>query len=266
MIKIKDLTVRNFMSVGNQTQAVDFDKQQLTLVLGENLDQGGDDTGSRNGTGKTTIINALSYALYGNALTNIKRNNLINKTNSKGMLVTLSFEKDNLQYRIERGRSPNILKFYINNEEQVDIDESQGDSRKTQESIDTLLGMSHNMFKHVVALNTYTEPFLSMRVNDQRDIIEQLLGITILSEKADILKEDIKVTKDKLSQETMRINALQTANEKIDETIVSLQSKQKAWLSKRTTDVIKLKEAIDEFEHLDIEKELKAHEQLTKLD
>ena len=263
MIKIKDLTVRNFMSVGNQTQAVDFDKQQLTLVLGENLDQGGDDSGSRNGTGKTTIINALSYALYGTALTNIRKNNLINKTNSKGMLVRLSFEKDNLQYRIERGRSPNLLKFYINNEEQVDIDESQGDSRKTQESIDHLLGMSHDMFKHIVALNTYTEPFLSMRTNDQRAIIEQLLGITILSEKADVLKEDIKVTKDDLSQETMRINALQTANEKIDETIVSLQSKQKAWLGKRTTDVIKLKEAIEELEHLDIEKELELHEKLT---
>ena len=108
MIKIKSLTVKNFMSVGNQTQAVDFDKQQLTLVLGENLDQGGDDSGSRNGTGKTTIVNALSYALYGLALTNIKRNNLINKTNNKGMLVTLSFEKDGREYKIERGRGPNI--------------------------------------------------------------------------------------------------------------------------------------------------------------
>jgi DNA repair exonuclease SbcCD ATPase subunit len=71
MIKIKDLTVRNFMSVGNITQAVDFDREKLTLVLGENLDQGGDDNGSRNGTGKTSIINALSYALYGQALTKI---------------------------------------------------------------------------------------------------------------------------------------------------------------------------------------------------
>ncbi len=70
MIKIKDLTVKNFMSVGNVSQGVDFDQQSLTLVLGENLDQGGDDSGSRNGTGKTTIINALSYALYGQALTN----------------------------------------------------------------------------------------------------------------------------------------------------------------------------------------------------
>ena len=82
MIKIKNITVKNFMSVGNTTQAVDFNKQQLTLVLGENLDQGGDDSGSRNGTGKTTIINALSYALYGQALTNIRRDNLVNKTNN----------------------------------------------------------------------------------------------------------------------------------------------------------------------------------------
>ena len=82
MIKIKNLTVRNFMSVGNQTQAIDFDKGQLTLVLGENLDLGGDDSGARNGTGKTTIINGLSYAIYGQALTNIKRDNLINKINS----------------------------------------------------------------------------------------------------------------------------------------------------------------------------------------
>ena len=109
MIKVKDLTVKNFMSVGNQTQAVDFNRERLTLVLGENLDQGGDDSGSRNGTGKTTIINALSYALYGTALTNIKRNNLINKTNSKGMVVSLDFEKDGINYRIERGRSPTFL-------------------------------------------------------------------------------------------------------------------------------------------------------------
>ena len=92
------------MSVGNQTQAVDFEKEQLTLVLGENLDQGGDDSGSRNGTGKTTIVNGLSYALFGNALTNIKKDNLINKINGKNMLVTLTFEKDGNQYRIERGR------------------------------------------------------------------------------------------------------------------------------------------------------------------
>ena len=262
MIRIKDLTVKNFMSVGNQTQAVNFNQDKLTLVLGENLDQGGDDSGSRNGTGKTTIINALSYALYGTALTNIKRNNLINKTNSKGMVVSLDFEKDGNQYRIERGRSPTFFKFFINNQEQIE-DESQGDSRKTQEYLNDLLGMSHDMFKHIVALNTYSEPFLSMRTNDQRAIIEQLLGITILSEKADNLKEQIRNTKDAITQETLKIDAINTANSKIETTITSLQSNQKAWLSKRTTDIVKLKDAIDELEHLDIEKELDLHDQLS---
>ena len=263
MIRIKDLTVKNFMSVGNQTQAVDFDREQLTLVLGENLDQGGDDSGSRNGTGKTTIINALSYALYGTALTNIKRNNLINKTNSKGMLVTLHFEKNGVDYRIERGRSPNILKFYINDQEQELIDESQGDSRKTQEDINELLGMSHDMFKHIVALNTYSEPFLSMRQNDQRAIIEQLLGITILSEKAELLKEQVRQTKDLITEETLKIEAIQTANSKIESTIESLVSRQRAWVIKQKQDCEKLESAIDELEKLDINAELDAHEKLS---
>ena len=128
MIKIKNLTVKNFMSVGNQTQGVDFDNQRLTLVLGENLDQGGDDAGSRNGTGKTTLINALSYGLFGEALTKIRRENLVNKTNNKNMLVTLTFEKDGVKYRIERGRRPNTLRYFINDSEQEITDESQGDS------------------------------------------------------------------------------------------------------------------------------------------
>jgi DNA repair exonuclease SbcCD ATPase subunit len=262
MIKIKDLTVKNFMSVGNQTQAVDFNREQLTLVLGENLDQGGDDSGSRNGTGKTTIINALSYALYGQALTNIKRNNLINKTNSKGMLVTLHFEKNGVDYRIERGRSPNVLKFFIDEHEQELTDESQGDSRKTQESINDLLGMSHDMFKHVVALNTYSEPFLSMRQNDQRAIIEQLLGITLLSEKADLLKDEVKRTKDAITEETLKIEAIQTANSKIESTIESLISRQRAWRTSQQSAVEKLEKNIQELEQLDIDTELDLHEKL----
>jgi len=90
-----------------------------------------------------------------------------------------------------------------------------------------------------------------------------LLGITILSEKADNLKEQVKQTKDAITQETLKIEAIQNANSKIEATITSLQSNQKAWLSKRTTDTIKLSEAIDELEHLDIEKELDSHEKLT---
>jgi len=263
-IKIKDLTVKNFMSVGNQTQAVNFAQQNLTLVLGENLDQGGDDSGSRNGTGKTTIVNALSYALFGNALTNIKKDNLINKINTKGMLVTLAFEKDGVDYRIERGRKPNVLQFFVNDQEQetVETDDAQGDVRETQRDLDDLIGMSHDMFKHVVALNTYTEPFLSMRANDQRVIIEQLLGITILSEKAEALKEQVKLTRDLITQETANIEASKKSNEKIQHSIDGLLTRQSAWNTQHTQEIEKIARAIVELESVDIDAELAKHGEL----
>ena len=260
MIQIKDLTVKNFMSVGNATQAINFDRQDLTLVLGENLDLGGD--GSRNGTGKTTIINALSYALYGEALTNIRRDNLINKTNSKGMMVSLDFCIGEQCYRIERGRKPNVLKFYINDSEQLAEDYAQGDSRETQGAILKLLCMSHTMFKHLVALNTYTEPFLSLKQNDQREIIEQLLGITQLSERADKIKELSKQTRDDIKQEEMTIKALQTANDKIGEQIQALKRRQTLWINKKAEDVKKFETAINDLAHVDIEAELFAHAEL----
>ena len=262
---IKNLTVRNFMSVGNQTQAVDFEKQALTLVLGSNLDLGGDDTGSRNGTGKTTIINALSYALYGQALTNIRKENLINKTNGKAMLVTVEFEKGGVNYRIERGRKPNVLKLFVNDNQlktEESEDDSQGDSRETQKAIEQMLEMSHTMFKHLVALNTYTEPFLSMKAADQREVIEQLLGITLLSEKAEALKAQIKETKDSIQVEEFRINGVKTANENVQKSIDSLEIKSSAWETKKTADIENIGRAMMRLETVNIEAELVAHTQL----
>jgi DNA repair exonuclease SbcCD ATPase subunit len=267
-MKIKELTVKNFMSVGNQTQAVNFAQENLTLVLGENLDQGGDDNGSRNGTGKTTIVNALSFALFGNALTNIKKDNLINKINNKNMLVTLAFEKDGIDYRVERGRKPSIMKFYVNNEEQgaEESDDAQGDMRETQKDLDELLGMSHDMFKHIIALNTYTEPFLSMKAADQRAIIEQLLGVTLLSEKAEALKELIRQTKDDIFQESADIEAAKKSNDKIQQSIDALAVRQNAWNTQHDTDLEKIGRAIIELENVDIDKELESHAKLKVYD
>ena len=248
------------MSVGNSTQAIDFDRKDLTLVLGENLDLGGDDTGARNGTGKTTIINALSYSLFGNALTNIKKDNLINKTNGKNMLVTVEFECDGIDYKIERGRKPNTMAFYIGNQEQDITDESQGDSRETQAQIERLLSMSHDMFKHIVALNTYTEPFLALRANEQRAIIEQLLGITMLSEKADKLKELGKQTKDAITSEEFRIKAVTDANVRIQEQIEALKRRQTMWNNKHDEEIDKTHDAIEELQKIDIQAEIQAHQ------
>ena len=257
MIQIKNLTVKNFMSVGNSTQAIDFDRRDLTLVLGENLDLGGD--GSRNGTGKTTIINALSYALYGVALSNIRKDNLVNKTNGKNMLVSLDFAVGGTEYRIERGRKPNVLKFYVNNQEQEITNDAQGDSRETQDAIEQTLGLSHDMFKHILALNTYTEPFLSLKALDQRTIIEQLLGITMLSERADRIKEHNRSTKDGITQEEFRIRAVQEANVRIEEQIAALKRRQTLWIDKHAEEIEKLQTALEELKKIDIEAEIQAH-------
>ena len=204
-----------------------------------------------------------TYALYGEALTRIRKENLINKTNGKAMMVTIEFEKDGLAYKIERGRKPNVMKFFVDDKEQEAKDESQGDSRETQVAIDTLLGMSHEMFKHIVALNTYTEPFLNQRSNDHRVIIEQLLGITMLSEKADALKEQYNETKKLITQEQYRIDAVLNANRRIEEQIESLQRRQTLWVNKNAEDIARLQTAYDELSHLDIDVELAAHKALT---
>ena len=265
LLTIKELTVKNFMSVGNQAQAIDFSNKSLVLVIGENMDLGGDDAGARNGTGKTTIINALSYVFFGEALTNIRRDNLVNKTNEKGMLVSVKFIKNNITYTIERGRKPQVFRFYANDIEQnVESNEAQGENRETQHEINRLMGMTHAMFKNIIALNTYTQPFLSTKQAEQREIIEQLLGITLLSQKADLLKEKQKATKQMLTEEKLKIDAKLSSNEKIQESIESLQIRSNAWAKQKEDDIKSFKEAIGELEKVDSEIEIEKHKKLQK--
>jgi DNA repair exonuclease SbcCD ATPase subunit len=265
LLTIKEITVKNFMSVGNQAQAIDFSNKSLVLVIGENMDLGGDDAGARNGTGKTTIINALSYVFFGEALTNIRRDNLVNKTNEKGMLVSVKFIKNGVTYTIERGRKPQIFRFYADDiEQKTESNEAQGENRETQIEINKLLGMTHAMFKNIVALNTYTQPFLSTKQAEQREIIEQLLGITLLSQKADLLREKQKATKQLLTEEKMKIDAKVASNEKIQESIESLKIRSAAWSKQKSQDIESFREAIAELEKVDSEIEIEKHKKLQK--
>lgn len=261
MLKIKNVSARNFMSIGAQTQAVNFDNCNLTLVLGHNMDLGGD--GSRNGTGKTTIINALSYALYGEALTNIRKDNLINKTNGKGMIVTVDFEINGKEYRIERGRKPNILRLIVDGNDTGDTsnedDDAQGDSRETQKEIEKIVGFPHEMFKHIIALNTYTEPFLAMKSGDQRNMIEQLLGITELSQKADLLKELVKNTKDSIKEEEIRIAAVKSSNERIEKNISEIESRSRAWDKTKADKLADMAVTIETLNEINVEQEIANH-------
>jgi DNA repair exonuclease SbcCD ATPase subunit len=260
MITLKNITLRNFLSIGQVTQAVDFDKKDLTLILGENLDLGGD--GARNGTGKTTLIQGLSYALFGVPINSIRKDNLVNRTNAKGMMVTLEFNVNGIDYKIERGRKPNILKFYVNNVEQKDEDTAQGENKETQAQIEKVIYMSADMFKHIVALNTYSEPFLALKANEQREIIEQLLGITLLSEKAEVIKAMLKDTKDNIQQEEFKVKAVEEANKRVKEQIEATKRRQKLWQQKHDEDLENLAIDYTRLSQIDIVAELQAHKDL----
>lgn len=266
MIKLKTLTVKNFLSVGAVTQTINLEDVQLTLVLGENLDLGS--AGSRNGVGKSLVVQAICFALFGQPLTQIKLNNLINKTNSKGMVVSIEFDKGGNSYKVERGRSPMFTRFFVNDskvntKDEEGEDEAQGDNRETQKEINKVLGFSKDIFKHIIALNTFTQPFLSEGAHTQRVLIEELFGVTQLSQKAEVLKEKAKDTKDKILTEEVRIKSIQESNQKIQNNIDQLKLKSSAWDKSKEKNIKEYIAQIEELEHVDIDLEIENHKIVT---
>lgn len=256
MIKLKNITMKNFMSVGNVTQAVILNEDPISLILGENRDLGG--SGNRNGVGKSTIINAITYALYGAALTKIKLPNLINKTNGKKMIVTLEFSSGGVEYRIERGRGPEIFKLFVDGVDHYDND-AQGDSRLTQKDVEAILGMDKVLFANIVALNTFTEPFLSMSAAKQREMMELLLGMTKLSEKALALKEVIKGTKEEVKEEDFRIKGINDSNAIITRNIEGAEAKQASWDNTHNGNIATQAADLEKLDSLDVDSELAKH-------
>lgn len=163
-----------------------------------------------------------------------------------------------------RGRKPNILRYYINSVEQQCNDDAQGENRETQAAIERTLCMSHDIFQHIVGLNDYTTPFLGMKVGEQRTIIEQLLGITLLSEKAEALKKLNTAIKEQIAAEERSIHGVETANARIQEQIDSLKKRQRLWNAKHNEDLAKLVEEYDALQQIDIGRELLLHKELAQ--
>jgi DNA repair exonuclease SbcCD ATPase subunit len=270
MLKLKRLSIKNFMSFGNVKQTIPLDTENLTLVLGENLDVPSNSGSSRNGVGKSSILNAVCYSLYGTSLSNIRKDNLINLTNSKNMEVVLEFEKNGTNYRIERGRKPNYFRFFIGDkqleadEEPAEKDEAQGESRETQKEVERVVGVSPDLFKQIIGLNTYSPPFLSLPAKNQRDIVEELLGITQLSEKAEKLKELLKTTKELIVEEEFKVKTIKETNEKIQKSIDDLRHKSLAWDNKHSNDLEQLQKRIETLLEINIDNEIVLHKNYEK--
>ena len=266
MLKFKKLEIENFLSIGNVKQIINFKNEgNLHLIIGENLDDISSGI-SRNGVGKTTLLQALYYAIYGISINNnIKKDNLINKINKKNMKVSLEFEKNNVLYRIERGRKPNILNWYINNKivsDDVNVindssrNEAEDNSRNTQKEINKVIKISPNLFKYIVILNTNTESFLSLPFNFQRDLIEDLLGIKEISQKADLLKEKIKITEELIREEEREIYLKIEQNKKIENKIKELEIKRNQWIKENNRELNKIKNDLQKYKYFDSDKEL----------
>lgn len=265
MLTIKSVTLRNFQSVGNVQQGVNLAEPNITLVLGENLDLGG--SGQKNGVGKTAFVSAICYGLYGEAIGKIKKDNLINKINGKDMLVTIDFEINSTAYRIERGRKPNVLRFFVNGKTfgSNEVDEAQGDNKETQAEIEKVVGMSCDLFRHIVSLNTEVLPFLSLSANDQRNIIEELLGITKLSEKANKLRELIKITKDDIKEEEWKNKSAIENNKRIEDNIKSIEISSSAWEKSKQKRISNLEQDIINYSDVNIDDEISFHKHNEKV-
>ena len=147
-------------------------------------------------------------------------------------------------------------------EDGEESDEGQGEMRDTQDRIAEVFGMSHLMFRHIVALSadsSGSDSFLSLNAAGQRGIIEDLLGVTILSERADALRERIKATKSRVQEEEYRISAMESANESIRASIADMRARRREWKEDRAERIEGLEEKLERLSKVDVEAEIAAH-------
>jgi DNA repair exonuclease SbcCD ATPase subunit len=187
-LNFKEIQIRNFMSFGNVTTVVDLSSEGSTLILGENID-----TNSNNGAGKTTIINAICYALYNKPFDSISLQRLLNTTNAAKntlMEVRITFSKGDDVFEIYRCRGETFNIQVMMNGDDITLDSVTENDKLIQE----IVGHSYDLFTKIIIFSGNSIPFLLMPVSQQRAMIEELFSITILTEKALKLKEVIKTT------------------------------------------------------------------------
>jgi DNA repair exonuclease SbcCD ATPase subunit len=209
MIQFQNISLKNFLSYGNDTTTIDLSQPGTTLIVGEDLDNTSNGKGG-NGTGKSSILNALVYALYDKPISDISKDNLINNINKKNMEVTLKFiGDDGAQYEIRRergmkvGAAGNNVYLYINGE-----DKTPDSQAATNAKIEQIIGIPYELFVRIVVFSASHTPFLDIKTEQQKEIIEELFGLTTISLKAELLKLIIKETKVNIEFKKVRIDSL----------------------------------------------------------
>jgi DNA repair exonuclease SbcCD ATPase subunit len=268
-----DLGFRNFLSYGPKGEVVPLFGNFITCILGENLDDG---EGTRNGVGKSAIIDALCYVLFGKVIRGISNQKLINKMSSKGqMVVWVEFTKDEYAYHVERTERPGkllLLRKPIDSDEdfkakekrKMKFDIARGKTETTDQIIE-ILGFDITLFEYLVANSSESIEFFKLSEDKQRNVVEPLFGFTIMSTKASVLKDDRKEKNKDLVHAESSAEATKQANARITEQIEDLESRSTTWELKKKQTIEELTEGIALLESVDVESEITVIKELDNL-
>ena len=184
MILFKTIRYKNFLSTGNSFTEIQLDKDQSTLVVGQ------------NGAGKSTMLDAISFALFGKAHRNINKRQLINSINNKACVVEVEFTIGQANFRVIRGIRPGIFEIWKNG---TMINQSSH-SKEYQKILESnILKLNHKTFHQVVVLGSSSFiPFMQLSSGYRREVIEDLLDINVFSKMNILLKEKTNALKDSL--------------------------------------------------------------------
>ena len=232
-MKFKKLTYKNFQSTGNTSIEIDLTKSHSTLI------------GGLNGSGKSSVLEALVYVLTGKSMKKTTLPRLVNSTNKKELLVTLDFEKNGHQYTVVRGIKPNIFEIYRNG----DMLNQDAAAKDLQEKLEFITGIDYNSLTQMIVLNLERfKPFMEMTAQERRTIVEDILDISIFSEMTDIQKKKIKELE---SSSKAILNDISVVTAKIDsiQSIIdkSQQSNDKH-LTELESNISECFDLIDEYE------------------
>ena len=241
MILFKQIAYRNFLSSGNQATEIKFTDTQTTLIVGA------------NGSGKSTMLDALCFGLFNKAFRKINKSQLINSTNEKDCLVEIDFSIGTKEYKVKRGIKPNIFEIWIDGVLQNQAAAASPDKQKQLE--DNILKLNYKSFTQIVILGSASfVPFMQLSTAHRREVVEDLLDIKIFSAMNAVIKDRIKNTNDKIKEFSLKQSMTEEKVQMQKEFIESVEKSGKKNIEKKKDKITSITTYIDQLTAENIQK------------